>query len=429
MGRSALAWLVSCVGAAAGCGDNSAGEDRLGGDTTIDDRSALAFTHPAANLSLADRQRFVAGASPFGFEWQIPELGPQFNNDACAHCHGNNGRGLSLIGSELMPGSQALIRVSLPTGTPAVPGGPVPVPELGLQLHDHATVGLPQVIAHVTWIEQLDRYADGSELTLRSPVLAIRTANNAPLPPAMLVSYRQPPPIIGLGLLEAVAPETLAALAATTGGRVNQVWDVEQQATVVGRFGVKANTSTLHLQTAAAFVNDIGLTSKVFPDASGQRKLADGLLEDTSFMVSVVGVPAAAPRDATAWRGRAVFDQLACARCHVPTLVTGAHPIAALAHQTIHPYTDLLVHDMGDALADGRPDFLAGGREFRTPPLWGVGLAQIVDAGATFLHDGRARTLEEAILWHGGDAADAREAFRTAARADRDALIAFLRTL
>jgi CxxC motif-containing protein (DUF1111 family) len=145
--------------------------------------------------------------------------------------------------------------------------------------------------------------------------------------------------------------------------------------------------------------------------------------------VSSLGVPAAAPRDATAQRGRQLFGQLGCAACHVPTLVTGDHAIAALANQTIHPYTDLLLHDVGDLLTDARRDFTATGVEWRTPPLWGLGVVQLVSPGATFLHDGRARSFAEAILWHGGEATAAREAFRLAPRDQRDALIGFLQTL
>ena len=140
-------------------------------------------------------------------------------------------------------------------------------------------------------------------------------------------------------------------------------------------------------------------------------------------------MPVAGPRDGVALHGRGLFHDFGCASCHVPTLETGDAPIAQLAHQTIHPYTDLLVHDMGDRLTDARPDYLAEGVEWRTPALWGIGLAQVVLPDAGFLHDGRARTLEEAILWHGGEAMAAREAFRMAPAKDREALIAFLKSL
>ena len=180
---------------------------------------------------------------------------------------------------------------------------------------------------------------------------------------------------------------------------------------------------------ADEMVNDIGLSNLLHPEDDGMRDLSDEQLEHTTFFVSTLAVPAAAPRTAAAELGRQVFDDFACSGCHLPTVVTGDHRIPQLAQQRIHPYTDLLLHDVGDLLTDARGDFSATGVEWRTPPLWGIGLVQIVQPGSTFLHDGRARTLAEAILWHGGEAEAAREAFRTAPRSDRDALIAFLETL
>jgi len=212
-------------------------------------------------------------------------------------------------------------------------------------------------------------------------------------------------------------------------GRVNMVWDGERQQTVIGRFGHKATEPTLRQQAAGAFANDIGLSNALFLASDGSRELTDAQLEATTLLVSTLAVPAAAPRNAAAQRGRAVFDELGCASCHVPTLETGPHVLPELAHQVIHPYTDLLLHDVGDLLTDARRDFTADGVEWRTPPLWGLGLVQVVSPEATLLHDGRARTIAEAILWHGGEAQAAREAFRTAAKDQRDALIAFLQTL
>ena len=171
------------------------------------------------------------------------------------------------------------------------------------------------------------------------------------------------------------------------------------------------------------------LSNKIFPEPDGMRDVADEQLEQVIFFVSTIGVPAAAPLNAAGGRGRALFHELGCASCHMPTLTTGPHEIPQLANQTNHPYTDLLLHDVGDLLTDARRDFVAEGVEWRTPPLWGLGLVQVVAPLATFLHDGRARTLEEAILWHGGEAEAAREAFRSATKQQRDDLIGFLQTL
>ncbi len=430
-------WLAVAVAVAAlpACGDNEEGDERQGGDTTVEKRDRESFNQPAANLTVAERARFQAGRSPFLFRWEPPKLGPLFNNISCVGCHGNNGRGLSQTGQFAMP-SQALVRVSLPEGEPGDPGGPIPVPGFGTQLQDHAVVGLPEVSVAVTWIESGVMYDDGEIVALREPRLDVRTPDGNHLPGSTRMSYRIGPAIIGLGLLEAIPEDTLRALedpddadGDAISGRLNQVWDPEQQATVVGRFGWKANNSTIHVQVAGAFLNDIGLSSIVFPEDGGFRDLNDQQLADTVFFTSTAAVPMAATSSRSAARGRALFRTMGCAGCHIPTLVTGDHEIDAVAHQTIHPYTDLLLHDMGDRLSDGRPDFLAEGTEWRTPALWGIGLQATVNPMVSYLHDGRARSLAEAILWHGGEADAAREAFRTSSRTDRDALIDFLRSL
>lgn len=433
------AWIGVVVAVLTGCGTDD-NDDRQGGDTTVFDRTVTAFQHPAANLAQDGRERFQSGLSPFKFQWGIPQLGPLFNNDACVHCHGGFGRGVAQIGSDGAidihgPVSEALVRVSLPGGTPGDPGGPIPVPAYGTQLQDHATSGVAEVQVRLSWVEHQELMGDGTFVSLRAPRLAIRDGNGDPLPIDMAMSFRIAPAMIGLGLLEAVGEETLAALADPDdadrdgiSGRINRVWDPELGATVTGRFGWKANTSSLHVQTAAAAANDIGLSNRTFPEPDGSRDITDDQLDAMAFFAATVAVPAAAQSDRTADRGRQLFSDFGCAHCHVPTLVTGEHPVPELAHQTIHPYTDLLLHDMGDLLTDARQDFLADGREWRTPALWGIGLAQVVRGGATFLHDGRARTYAEAVMWHGGEATAAREAFRAASAQDREALAAFLDT-
>ncbi|MCX5746949.1 MAG: c-type cytochrome [Proteobacteria bacterium] len=417
------------------CGDNQDGTDRLGGDTTVDDRSALAFTHPLANLDDAGRRRFELGRGPFDFAWDHQGLGPLFNNNACVACHGGNGRGLSQIG-QAAPSSQALVRCSLLEGTPEVPGGVVPVPGFGTQLQDHASTGLPEAYVELNWVTFDDYYDNGTYEELRDPRLALQSPNGAPFPSGMLLSYRQAPPVFGLGLLDAVSADTIRGLADPDdldgdgiSGRANEVWDPVSQTTTVGRFGHKASAANLQLQTAGAFAADMGLPNRIFHDADNQLDVQNEQLDDTVFFVSTIAVPAQAPMDARAQRGSELFDEVGCASCHVRTLETGDHAIAALANQTIHPFTDLLLHDVGDRLTDSRPDFLARGIEWRTPPLWGIGLAKRVSPDATFLHDGRARTLAEAILWHGGEAAASVARVRALRSDERAALIAFLETL
>jgi CxxC motif-containing protein (DUF1111 family) len=433
--------LALAVAILAACGDNRGDGDELrqGGDLTVDDRTAEAFTHPAPGLTAEQNNAFTLGRSAFLFHWPPPVLGPLFNADGCGNCHAGNGRGLSQIGNGALQ-SQALIRVSLVDGAPGampeVPGGDAPLPGIGLQLHDHASGAVPEAVVTQSWIEHAETYGDGEVVMLREPRLVVARTDGSSFGPDVRMSYRQSLGVFGLGLLEAVPEATLRSLADPDdvdrdgiSGRVNMVWDLEQQATVVGRFGHKATVATLRQQVALAFAGDIGLTNVLVPAAFGDNDLADGQFDETVLFATVLGVPAAAPQNAAASAGRQRFRDFGCAACHVPTLVTGDAALPELAHQTIHPYTDLLLHDVGDALTDARRDFTAVGVEWRTAPLSGIGLVQVVQPTATFLHDGRARTLAEAILWHGGEAQAARDAFRLAAKPDRDALISFLQTL
>jgi CxxC motif-containing protein (DUF1111 family) len=261
----------------------------------------------------------------------------------------------------------------------------------------------------------------------------------------LMVSPRLAPQTIGLGLLQAVDESTLASFTAN-GGHINRVWDAQAQTVAVGRFGWKANTPSLAQQVMAASRNDIGITDSLFPTencpvvqtacAMAPMSQDQPNLEpprEQGLIVHALGLAVPARRkldDAQALAGEALFARFGCASCHVPLMKTGDLPDwPELSQQTIRPFTDLLVHDMGPDLADGRPDYLASGSEWRTPPLWGVGLVMPIDGYLFLLHDGRARGFEEAILWHGGQGQAAREAFRSATKSDRDALIAFLGSL
>jgi CxxC motif-containing protein (DUF1111 family) len=429
------------VAVLAACGDNAGDRDeaRQGGAATVDDRTVDAFTHPIAGLTAEQVSAFPLGRSAFEFHWPVPVLGPLFNSDGCGDCHAGNGRGLAQIGNGALQ-SQALIRASLVDGAPGampdVPGGDLAVPGLGLQLQDHATVGVPEVIVTQTWVEHAESYGDGEVEMLREPRLDVHRPDGTPLGPDVRTSFRQSLGVFGLGLLAAVSDDALRALADPDdadgdgiSGRVNLVWDMEQRTTVVGRFGQKATVPTLRQQVAIAFASDIGLSNRLLPELDGHQDLADGQFDETVLFISALAVPAAAPQNAAAREGRQRFDDFGCAKCHLPTLTTDGAAIPMLAHQIIHPFTDLLLHDVGERLTDARRDFTADGSEWRTPPLWGLGLVQVVRPGATFLHDGRARSFAEAILWHGGEAQAAADAFRAAPRAQRNALIGFLGTL
>jgi CxxC motif-containing protein (DUF1111 family) len=408
-----------------------------GGDLTVLNRSSRAFSQPAPNLAPAELERHDNGDEAFGAVFVTPPaivnsgLGPLFNNASCIGCHIKDGRGMPQMG-------QSLVRVSLPQGKTEIPGDAVPVPGIGTQIRDRAVYGhQPDARVQVQWQEQAGQYADGTAYSLRSPQLNITRPDGKPLPSGTLTSLRVPPPVFGTGLLEAVPESTLVELADADdknrdgiSGHPNYVWDVQAKQKALGRFGLKANTPNLLQQTAAAYVNDMGVTSPVFPEKDGTGEIDRKTLEDTTFYTQTLGVPARTLLDdPQVQTGEKLFAQAHCATCHITTLKTGDSPIPSIAHQTIHPYTDLLVHDMGQGLADNRPDFDASGSEWRTSPLWGVGLAQTVLPYSGFLHDGRARTLAEAILWHGGEAEASKEKFRTMAKGDRDALIKFLTAL
>ena len=216
-------------------------------------------------------------------------------------------------------------------------------------------------------------------------------------------------------------------------------------APALGRFGWKATQPSVEEQVAAAFVNDIGITSSLFAEeavgsalaekleyaSGGEPELDDHKLARVTFYSQVLAVPAQrGAEDAEVRRGAELFASAGCAACHTPSWRTG--PSAVLpeyAEQTIHPYTDLLLHDLGRGLADGKRDGDAAPEEWRTPPLWGIGLFEAVSGHTRYLHDGRARDLAEAVLWHGGEAERARERFRLMPQDERAALLAFLGSL
>jgi CxxC motif-containing protein (DUF1111 family) len=441
------AWViaVACATAAGACGDNVGDDsDLAGGAATVVDRTGSAFAHYLPSLSADDIATADAGDGQFEFVWDLPQLGPLYNNTACVNCHTANGRGLDIFVHDAVIGSQGLVRISLGSGSGSgldtadgqAPGGPVPVPGFGLQLQDHAELGAQEVNIVLSWTEMPGTFGDGSPFSLRAPSVDVRTPDGTEFRADALRSFRQPPAVFGLGLLAAVPDDAILANADPgdangdgIAGHANQVWDVATQTMVLGRFGHKANVSTLKQQICGAFANDIGVTNTMFPDATGATEIGDTSINSVAQFLTVLDVPAPAPPTDTTRAGRATFTSLGCASCHVPTLVTGDAPFPELANQTIHPYTDLLLHDLGDGLADHRPDFLAGGSEWRTAPLWGLGLVQVVSPQAGYLHDGRARTIEEAILWHGGEAMPAREAYRALAQPDRAALLAFLASL
>lgn len=416
---------------------------RAGGDTSVDNRTSFAFEQPAENLSDENLERHLEGDVEFGNVFVTapapvnPGLGPLFNNVSCESCHIKNGRGHPVFRDSRLR-SNALVLISDPDGEPDVPGGNPLVEGLGGQIQDHAVFGVrPEAEISLRWEEIPGRYPDGGRYSLRKPVLDITLSDDSSLGENIQTSMRLPLPIIGLGLLEAVAEETLLGLSDPDdsdgdgiSGRPNMVWNRVTASTEIGRFGRKAGSPDLRTQTARAYTEDMGVSNPALPAGDEETDITEEQLDLTTFYVQTLTVPMRAETDdSDAARGERIFSDIGCSSCHVPTLRTGEHPVAEVSNQTIRPFTDMLLHDMGEGLADGRPDFLATGREWRTPPLWGIGLTEKLLVTPNFLHDGRARTLEEAILWHGGEAEGVVNRFRNLPKDQRESLIKFLNTL
>lgn len=426
---------------------------------TVDNRGRDAFSRPFPALDPAGRAAFQTGRSLFQQVWTVgssevrPDLdglGPLFNRQSCVACHAKNGRGEPPEGDGDAMRS-TLLRLSVSGGPPG--SAPRQHPAYGDQFNPDGMPGVPgEGKATLVWSERPERLADGTVILLRTPEVRLSGLAYGPIEPGTLTSVRMAPPLVGLGLLEAVPEAELLARADPDDrdgdgvrGRPNLVGDAARGGFAIGRFGLKANQPSLRQQNAGAFDGDLGLTSSLFPDhgctvvqtacraATDGRapELTDEQLDAVTLYTRALAVPARRGSDDALVRiGEGLFVAAGCAVCHTPTLRAG--PLSALpgsAERDIHPYTDLLLHDMGEGLADGRPDFQATGRQWRTPPLWGLGLTAVVTDHPTYLHDGRARTLLEAILWHGGEAEPARQAVRRMPSLNRAALLAFLDSL
>ena len=421
-------------------------DELSGGATTVFDVSSEAFEQPAPNLDAAGLARHDAGDDGFGEEFVTRTgLGPLFNNTSCEACHVGDGRGRPPLAGETF--QTMLFRASIP-GNDAH-GGPNPAGMFGGQLQLESIKGYyyPEASAQVTYVDSGGQFDDGTPYSLRVPRYSFQGLIG-PLPADLLTSPRVAPVNFGLGLLEAIPEATIRSFADPNdsdrdgiSGRVNVVYDVTVDDYLIGRFGWKANVGTLLHQAAGAYNGDMGVTSSFFPTENCKgafrgcddhsAEVSDQVIADVAFYTQTLGVPARRDvTDSRTQRGEFLFRSIGCGNCHIPTITTGVLAgVPAVSNQRIHPYTDLLLHDMGDALADNRPDFRASGREWRTPPLWGIGLVQAVNAHTNFLHDGRARDLLEAVLWHGGEGRNARERFKSLSANDRKALIAFLNSL
>ena len=424
-----------------------------------------AYSEPAPALEYKQLTPFLQGRMHFNVRWVTVNslegdwgLGPTFIADHCSACHVGGGRGSppKSAGEQL---TSMLVRLSLPGVDEH--GKPKPHPNYGDQFQNRALQGqdlnflyagdqpVPaEAELYLDWEERPFAFDDGEQIILRKPKLRIEHLHFGPLGEDAMTSLRIAPPVFGLGLLAAISEQTLLDLAQRQDelgfkGKPNYVWDDITHQRALGRFGWKANQPNIQQQIAAAAIGDMGANSRVYYDQNcppiqticreqmpaNDPELVGSDLDDLEFWTLGLAVPARRDvSDEAVIRGAKLFDAAKCSVCHVSTLKTAAEfkRMPQLANQTFHAYTDLLLHDMGEELADGRPDFEAGPRDWRTAPLWGLGLSAIVSGSTAMLHDGRARNATEAIVWHGGEANISREAFRQMPKADREALLKFL---
>jgi CxxC motif-containing protein (DUF1111 family) len=443
-------------------------------------KTADAFSQPSGNISFERELDFKVGNGLFKKLWvSSPSstlasdgLGPLFNARSCQRCHLKDGRGHPPEGPEDDAVSMFL-RVSVPAAPEEdmseieaflLSAGEDPLrvrpdPNYGGQLQDFATAGHKAEYHLEVTYEEFEVPLPGDETArLRRPTYSAEDLGYGPLAEGAMLSPRVAPPMIGLGLLEAIPAEDILALADPEdsdgdgiSGRAQMVWSFEHDRPMLGRFGWKAGAPTIREQSASAFAGDIGISSPIFPDPWGDCAAKQSACRDAphgdgdvrkteidsegldlvTFYSRNLAVPARRDvDDPQVLRGKAVFHETGCAACHRPKFVTDRlDDQPEQSFQLIWPMTDLLLHDMGEGLADNRPEGRASGREWRTAPLWGIGMTEQVNGHTQFLHDGRARSLLEAVLWHGGEAQASRDAVVEMPKADRNALIRYLESL
>jgi CxxC motif-containing protein (DUF1111 family) len=421
---------------------------------SVADDTGDAFSLPMPSLSSARLARFFVGNSFFNQNWvaapasltERDGLGPMFNARSCSGCHFKDGRGRPPALGE--PLRSMILRIGV-----LAAGASVAHPIYGDQLQTDALPGVPsEARVELEFTELTGQFEDGESYALRIPEYQIAESNYGPLPSDLLISARVAPATIGLGLLEAVPEQLLSARADPDdrdrdgiSGRLQRVPDARDGSLRAGRFGWKAEQPSVRAQVAGAFVADMGITSSLFPHenhsadqkeasaraSGGEPELSSATLNDVVLYMRTLAVPAARDvDDADVAAGRALFERAACGACHTPQLVTGSvADLPELAQQTFAPYTDLLLHDLGAALSDQRPVLAALGSEWRTAPLWGVGLFAKVNGHQLLLHDGRARGVAEAILFHGGEGESSKRAFLGMSHGERAQLVRFVESL
>jgi CxxC motif-containing protein (DUF1111 family) len=435
-----------------------------------------AFSNSSGNMPFRKELDFKVGNGIFRKLWvsapastsSSDGLGPLYNARSCQRCHLKDGRGHPPEAN--FPDDDAtsmFLRLSIPPKTQeqrqllaARKINVIPEPTYGGQLQDFAIQGHDaEGKMHIEYADQPFVFPDGGKVMLRKPAYSVVRLAYGPLHPEAMLSPRVSPQMIGLGLLEAVPEAQIRALADPDdkdgdgiSGRPNEMWSKDKNRLVLGRFGWKAGNPTVKAQSAGAFEGDIGISNPLARNAWGDctvkqsrcRKAPNGssaklgnveagekFLNLVTFYAQNLAVPRRRnPDSPDVLAGKKLFYEVGCVQCHQPKFKTGAlEGQPHLSGQLIWPYTDMLLHDMGEGLSDNRPEGVASGREWRTAPLWGIGLTPIVNGHSFYLHDGRARSLTEAILWHDGEAKGPRDAFAGLAKEDRERLVAFVNSL
>lgn len=495
-------------------------EHLAGGDATlfISNKDAFSTRPEMIANNFAHDANFTSGDHLF--RTPDADIGPLLSTGSCQGCHLNDGRGVVPATPTTPMTSMALKVGSADGAADPIYGGhiqPFAVQgfttsdfESGFAKHDGSINGdelFGEAFPFVEYEMVEGTYPDGTAYQLRKPIYKVKDLSFGPFVSDVRFSARVAPQVFGTGLLEAIPETNILALADENdtdnngiSGRAVMVTDKNSGQKMLGRFAYKAQSPTLLHQVAGAYLADMGVTTSVFPNenctsqqpacwaAAEQEKkvgeevdLGDLELAQVEFYNRTLGVPARRGynSDTKVWddsvtAGRKLFFELNCSGCHTPRHVTGVaagsqlgeitlvglepnpEPIEMLSNQTIFPYTDLLLHDMGGSCAVTREDsqgvacssgeqcfyvqrcegladtFIQGeasGTEWKTPALWGLGLVQTVNPNSTFLHDGRARSIEEAILWHGGEAEQIKQAFMALSQEQRKQVLDFLQSL
>lgn len=423
----------------------------------VNSASSNAFGFEVDGLSFQDQSRFATGNSLFNQSWvSAPAsttardgLGPTFNARACASCHFKDGRGKPLLIGEETNGF--LMRVSI--HGKGKHNSSLKVPNYGGQIQDKSNKGIPfeaKIIVNYDTIRRA--YSDGKPYMLYKPIYTFKEENFGKITDEVMTSPRVAQQTIGMGFVSALPDSEILKYADEfdankdgISGRPNYVWNGETQEKDLGKYGWKANAPSLITQIAGAFNGDMGLTTSINPghDASdvqvdflsapngGTPEVTDEQLDKVLFYQASLAVPNRRyVKDEDVLKGKKLFNELNCIGCHAINQVTGTFSINPLLENVkVRPYSDFLLHDMGEDLADNRPDFEANGREWRTQPLWGIGLISTVNKHTYFLHDGRARNIEEAILWHGGEAEKSKSDFTNLSEKQRKQMLTFINSL